>query len=201
MKRVFLGVGALALLAAAGYVWLNTPRGEPPQIASAAPLPVVTPEVLVAINKKLAIVSVDVPLESITFSPTANVERLLFWDHTIQSGRFLAGGKVVVGFDGSTIVRHGDDNIEITLGQPVTRALDDSFATLEYVENSAYRGEVDVAFRDKAREQGRQMLLTHACAFAYDNASAAGAKLLKDFVLKLSPKIRVVVHTTPAKCA
>jgi len=201
MKKWYIGLGALALLAG-GYVWWNTPHENPPVVVASAPIEVITPEVLKALNAKIGALAVTVPLETETVTPPARErEVFLFGTFTYSNGSYLAGGKMDVGFEGTRITRTGENQVEVVLGSPVTRALDDTFTTVVQPEDS-YLSDIPPDLFETARAQGRKQLLERACSSGkYDMASAAGVLMVIELFRKASPAAVVTVKTTPATCA
>lgn len=197
MKRIIVAIAILGLLIAGLYVWKS--HSELPEVvASQPPVIEITPEVLKAINQKLAIVKVEVPLNRIDVPIP---DRTALWGyHSIESGVFWTSGRLFVAFErGRVETDECGCRVVIFLGKPVIWGLDDHFTT--EVHNTSAFWSVDPHFVDNAREKGRQMLLSEACADgSYDKASAAATSLMTDFVKDIAPNATVVVNSAPAQC-
>lgn len=198
MKRFFIGL-LLLLGVVGGLAWWKDREVESFAV-TLPPIVEVTPEVIEAINKKISIITVEVPLSQVDVKPPDVTITILLgtFSHVIESGEFWSGGKLFVGFQKSRITA-GDQRIELTLGKPVPRGLDDTFVTVSHTTSSWWNG--DVHFVDKARHQGRVQLLKNACHDGtYEKTNVAAATLMKQFIKSIAPQATVVVHTTPATC-
>lgn len=199
-KRIAI---AAALLAIVGYYIFVRETAIDAQhvVVASAQIPELSPEVIEAINRKFGVVTVEVPLRQVVVKPPARTTKILgFFEVTTQRGEFLSGGKMFVGFEGSRIDTSNADFVEITLGKPVFRGLDDTFVTLSLYERDLF--EHDPRFVDDARAKGRKTLLNNACTDGYyQKAALAGAAIMKSFVEGLQPGANVVIHITePEAC-
>lgn len=195
------GLGVFTLLAAS-YVWLTRPQEDVPIIVATTPIEVLTPEVLKALNEKLGVLAVNVPLPLETYQMPGREKKIfLFGTLRYSNGRYISGGTLVVGFEGTRIERNEAERIDITLGAPVLRALDDTFTAVGHPESS-FLSEPDDNLFEQARRQGRKILIASACSSGkYDIASGAAVAGISDLFKQAAPHTTVVVKTTKARCA
>lgn len=194
--RLLLGVAGLSAVIYGFSVYQK--KMEPPEIVTTQPPIIeVTPEILLAINRKLAIVKVDVPLAGIR---VPFPDRTALWNkHSIEHGEFTTSGRLFVAFEPGHAESDGH-HIEVTLGKPVYWGLDDG-AFMTHVHTTSLIWSADPHFEGNARKMGRQMLLSEACKNGYyEKASLTAAVLMDDFIHQISPRADVVMHTTPATC-
>ena len=204
MKKIVYGLAVVALVAAV-YACSKQPQTDVPVVVATAPIAPLTPEVLKALNEKLGAVAIDVPLPSETFRMPDR--ELNTWIKTwkFSNGRYMTGGTLVVGFQGPRIVRNEPGHLEIVLGAPVTRALDDTFANIEPPESSMWSSTPSNLF-EQARAKGRMISTSTACARGdYDTASEAAVLLLvgsikAELAKQIACPIDVSVKITKAHC-
>lgn len=194
-SRLFLGVAGLSSLVFGLYCYQN--RIDIPEVVITQPPVIeVTPEVLTAINRKLSIVKVAVPLGGID---VPFPDRTALWGfHTIEHGQFSISGRLFVAFEQGHAESDGH-HIEITLGKPVFWGLDDVFTTRVHQVSSVWSN--DPHFVDNARKMGRFMLLSKACTDkSYDTSNITASVLMTDFVKDIAPGASVTVNTSDARC-
>lgn len=196
ISRLFLGVAGLSSLVFGLYCYQN--RMDTPEVVVAQqPAIEVTPEILTAINQKLSIVKVAVPLGEIDVPVP---DRTTLWGlHTIERGQFSASGRLFVAFEQGHAESDGH-HVEITLGKPVLWGLDENFTTHVHDVSSVWSN--DPHFVDNARKVGRSLLLSKACRDgAYTTSSVTASVLMTDFVKSIASGATVTVNTTDAHCA
>ena len=194
-SRLLPGAAGLSLLAFGLHHYGS--HGNLSEVAVTQPPVIeVTPEILAAINRKLSIVKVEVPLGGID---VPFPDRTALWGtHTIEHGQFSVSGRLFVAFEPGRAKSDGH-HIEVTLGKPVYWGLDDVFTTRVHTVSSFWSN--DPHFVDDARKMGRLMLLSSACKDkSYDKSSETASVLMTDFIKGIAPGATVTVNTTSAQC-